>query len=316
MASVLITGASGFVGRSLCRRFAAAGYTVIAAVNRTPVSDPAVRPLAIGDIADVPDWSGHLHGIDVVVHAAARAHVMGRSAQALAEFRRVNSQATMNLARASAVAGVRRFMYLSSVKVLGETSGAQPLRETDAPRPQDAYAISKYEAEEALRDSAKLGAMQVCVLRPPLVYGAEVKANFLSLLRLVDSPWPLPLGAATNRRSLIYVENLADACVRAASLDGPIGTWLVGDSESLSVAELIAALRRNLGRPRRLLPVPTAVTRGLGWILGKGATVQRLVDALEVDCSRFRREFGWSPPYALDAALSKTVSWYQRQGAL
>lgn len=311
MPSVLITGAGGFVGRALCRRFLSAGWVVSRTVNRTALAHPDVRLIPAGDIAADVAWAPWLAGIDVVVHAAAKVHVMGPAAGAVSEFRRVNVQASTHLAEAAASSGVRRFVYLSSAKVLGEASGAQPLDDQAPPRPADAYAISKREAEVALGDVSKRGAMEMAVLRPPLVYGPGVKANFLALLRAADTPWPLPLAAIGNRRSLIYVENLVAACVRAATVGSAQGIWVVSDGMPVSTSELVTGLRRHMGRRPRLFAVPVGLLKFAARAVGAGNAADRLLNSFEIDSSRFERDFAWTPPWSFDKGLAETVSWYR-----
>lgn len=313
MASVLITGASGFIGHALCRRFLAAGWAVTGVINRTPMSEPGVRSLPLGDLSGVANWDPVLKDVDVVVHAAARVHVTGRAGRATADFQRVNSKAPAALAWAAALAGVRRFVYLSSAKVLGEASGGRPLCDKDIPQPGDAYAISKWEAEKALWEVAAQSGMEMAVLRPPLVYGPGVKANFLALLRLADTPWPVPFGAVHNRRSLVYVENLADACICAAAIGGPQGTWLVSDGVPVSTTELIQCLRQNMGRPSRLVSLSAPLVQAIGRAFGAGRAVDRLCGSFEVDSSRFERDFAWMPPWSAEKAMAETVTWYKNR---
>lgn len=311
MPSVLITGAGGFVGRALCRRFLAAGWAVSGTFNRTAPADAGVRTIAAGDIASGVDWTPWLSGTDVVVHAAAKVHIMGRAARGLSEFRRVNVQGSKHLAEAAVAAGVTRFVYLSSVKVLGEASGPRPLGDEAPARPTDPYAISKREAEVALERVCGRGLMELAVLRPPLVYGPGVKANFLALLKLADSPWPLPFAAIHNRRSLIYVENLADACFRAAAVGSAQGIWAVADERAVSTSELVAGLRRHMGRPPRLFSVPVTLLRAAARAAGAGNAADRLLNSFEIDSSRFQRDFAWTPPWPFDKGLAETVSWYR-----
>jgi UDP-glucose 4-epimerase len=228
----------------------------------------------------------------------------------LGAFRAVNVDGTLNLARQAAQAGVRRFVFLSSIKVNGEGC-EEPYREGDAACPQDPYAISKWEAEQGLRQIELETGMDVVILRPPLVYGPGVKANFQRLLAAVDKGWPLPLGAVGNRRSLLYLGNLVDAiqlCLVHPAAAGQ--TYLVSDGEDVSSPELVRRLARAMGCPARLLPVPPAWLRLAGGLLGRRAVVERLLGSLVVDSSRIRRELGWSPPFRLDAGLAETVQHY------
>jgi nucleoside-diphosphate-sugar epimerase len=312
---VLITGATGFVGGALREVMARAGFDVLAAV-RAPCAKPDAIPNAhiVGDIGPETDWSAALSGVEVVVHLAARAHVMRDTADdPLAAFRTVNREGTLNLARQAASAGGKRFIFISSIKVNGE-GRESPYTEFDLPAPQDAYAISKWEAELGLREIESATGMDVVILRPPLVYGPGVGANFLRLMRSVERGWPMPFGRVDNRRSLIYLGNFTDA-IRVC-LDHPVAagkTFLVSDGEDVSSADLIRRLALAMHQPARLLPLPPAWLRAAGALLGRGAEMDRLLGSLCVDNSKIRRELGWRPPFTLDEGLSQTVEHYLRQ---
>lgn len=297
---VLVTGANGFVGRALVAGLEADGVAVEAATRQH-----------VGDIGAATDWTAALSGCSTVVHLAARVHVMHDAvSDPLLAFREVNAAGTLNLARQAASENVWRFVYLSSIKVNGE-GREEPYRESDNTAPQDLYAISKWEAEQGLRQIERETGMEVVILRPPLVYGPGVKANFLRLLRAVDKGWPLPLGAVENRRSLLYLGNLVDAiqlCLVHPAAAGQ--TYLLSDGEDVSSPELFRLLARAMGRPSRLLPVPPTWLRLAGWLLGRRAEVDRLLGSLVVDSSLIRQELGWSPPFQLDAGLTETVRHY------
>lgn len=301
MASVLVTGANGFVGRALCEHLEGEGWQVVRALRH----GEAPGSVRIGDIGPDTDWGAALAGCQAVVHLAARVHVMDEhSADPLGEFRAVNSLGTVNLARQAAAAGVGRFVFLSSIKVNGE---AGAFSEADAPTPQDAYGLSKWEAEQGLREVAGQTGMGIVVVRPPLVYGPGVKANFARLMRAVAQRWPLPFGAVDNRRSMIYLGNLTSAI--AACLKHPAAagrTYLVSDGEHVSTPELIRRLGRALEVSPRLLSVPPALIRWLGRALGKKAEVERLLGSLIVDGDPIQRETGWVPPYSMQAGLHAT----------
>jgi nucleoside-diphosphate-sugar epimerase len=256
-----------------------------------------------------------LSGADAVVHLAARVHVMrDGAANRLAEFRRVNTEATLELAREAVRHGVRRFIFLSTVKVNGERTDGAPFTERDLPRPADPYAVSKWEAEQGLAQIAASGALELVVLRPPLVYGAGVKGNFLRLMKLVARRVPLPLGAVATHRSLIYVGNLASAIERAARVEpGVRGTFLLSDGADLSTPDLIRRLGKAIGRPARLFPLPPALLGALGRAVGKGDEVARMIESLRVDCSAARRELQWEIPFTVEQGLKETADWFARR---
>ena len=303
---VLVTGANGFVGRSLCECLSAHGHVVVPAVRR--VSGLAGE-MVVGEFGGATDWASVLAACDTVVHLAARVHVMNDRAQdPLALYRATNTEATLNLARQAAQAGVRRFVFISTIKVNGEGHDAA-YRETDVPAPEDAYAISKWEAEQGLRQIAADTGLEVVILRPPLVYGPGVKANFLRLLRTVARGWPLPLGAIRNRRSLLYLGNFVHAirlCVEHPAAAGQ--TFLLDDGEAVSTPDLVRAVARAMRRPAHLLAVPVKVLEFAGTLLGKRAAVARLAGSLWVDSSLIRSRLGWTPPYSMEAGLAATVA--------
>jgi nucleoside-diphosphate-sugar epimerase len=293
------------------------GYDVLAAVRRNPPDagdQPDVRRLVMGEIDQVTDWTAALAGVDSVVHLAARVHLLrDTSPDPLGEFRRVNVALTLNLARQAARAGVRRFIFISSVKVNGESSPVgRPFGADDAPQPVDPYGISKLEAEQALMELGKATGLEVVVVRPVLVYGPGVKANFESMMRWVMKGVPLPLGTLHNQRSLVALDNLVDfiaTCLRHPAAANQI--FLVSDGEDLTVTDLLQRTAAAAGRQARLLPVPMAVLRILGRLLGKEPVIRRLCDTLQVDITKNRRLLGWEPPVSVDAALRKTVQQFQ-----
>lgn len=314
MTRVLVTGASGFVGKPLCRDLVRAGFRVSAATrNPRRVDDlhgVEVRPVA--GLGAGTDWSGALRGVDMVVHLAARVHVMkDESDDPLAAFRRVNAQGTAKLAVDAAAAGVRRLVMLSTIKVNGEKTEERGFTGADAVAPEDPYAKSKFEAERALFGVAGASDLQAVVIRPPLVYGPEVRGNFLSLLGLCRKAPPLPLASIRNGRSLIYVENLVSAilaCLKTPAAAG--GIYVVRDGEDLSTPELIRRLSAAMGRPDRLWPCPPALLRAAGAMTGRAATVARLLDSLRVDDRQIRQELDWAPPHTVDQGVAATAEWY------
>jgi nucleoside-diphosphate-sugar epimerase len=310
---VLVTGATGFVGRPLLRRLAAEGVRVRAALRGPPPAGLEAEPARVGPLGPETAWEAALAGIETVYHLAARVHVMDETAaDPEAEFRRVNVEGTERLARACTAAGVRRLVFVSSVKAGGERSSGRPLDEADPPRPEDAYGRSKAEAERVLSAVAARSGLQVAVLRPPLVYGPEVKGNFLRLLHAVRRGVPLPLGAVRNARSLVYVENLVDALVTCARHPAAAGeTFYVSDGRALSTPELIREIGAALGRRPRLLPVPERLLRAGAAVLGKGAAAERLLGSLEVSHERLSTRTGWTPPFTPAEGLRETAAWFR-----
>ncbi len=303
---ILVTGATGFVGQALCTELSRRR------MECRPVSRNS-RPgfVAIGTMDRDTDWTDALAGVDVVMHLAARVHVMNESAaDPLAVFRAVNVDATVNLARQAAAAGVKRFVFLSSIKVNGEvTAEGEPFKVSDIPNPEDAYGRSKLEAEQALLAISAETGMEVVIIRPPLVYGPGVKANFASLMRWAARPFPWPFGAARNRRSLIYVGNLVDFMLLCAN-HSAVGNrvFLISDGDDLSIGQLISKLSLAGGRKAWMLPAPPALLEGLAALLGRRAAAQRLLGSLQVDIGETRALTGWSPPYSVEEGLAATVA--------
>lgn len=304
---ILVTGASGFIGTALCHELRVRGHAVRAAVRSTADEVPgwAERAL-VTDIAGEFDRGMLLDGIDAVVHLAAIAH---RAADENA-IRRINVEGAVRLARAAA-GNMRRFVFLSSVKVHGEESGEHSFSEADMPRPEDAYGRAKLEAERSLHEIAAGSGMELVVLRPPLVYGPGVKGNFLRLLRWVEFGWPLPLARVRNRRSLIYVGNLVDAIARCVEHPEASGTFLVSDDESPSTPELVSRTANALGRRAGMWPVPVSWLWLAGRVTRREDEVRRLVGSLAVDISLARTRLGWQPPFTLSQGLAETAAWYR-----
>jgi nucleoside-diphosphate-sugar epimerase len=312
---VLVTGASGFVGRATCRRLEELGHPVRAAVRSADRSvDAASECVSVGEIGPGTVWEPFVREVDVVIHLAARVHMMeDRAADPLAAFRLVNTAGTLALAEAAADAAVRRFVFVSSIKVNGEeTRAGRPFTERDPPGPVDPYGQSKWEAEQALGDLSRRTGMEVCVVRPPLVYGPGVRANFLRLLQAVARGLPLPLGGLTNRRSILFVDNLADALATCAFHPAAAGeTFLVADEPSLTPPELIRSLAAALGRRPRLVPVPASLMQLAGRVTGREAAVQRLCGTLEIDPTHIRTTLDWTQPFSTEAGLERTARWYR-----
>jgi nucleoside-diphosphate-sugar epimerase len=307
---ILITGASGFVGQALFARLVKQQPVRISV--RAPLLEETSPETEVvrAQLSPDQDWSDALFGVSVVVHCAARVHVMNEeSPDPLAEFRRVNVDGTLHLAREAAAVGVKRFVFLSSIKVNGEeTALDQPFTEEDIPAPKDPYGISKYEAEEQLQQLARDTGMEVVIIRPPLVYGPGVKGNFKNLIHWMAKGIPLPLGAINNKRSFVALDNLIDLIITC--LDHPAAAnqvFLAGDGEDLSTTILLGKVASVLGKPARLFPVPEFFLRETARILGKQAIINRLCDSLQVDISKARRVLGWTPPVTVDEGLRRAV---------
>jgi len=310
MHNVLVTGATGFVGRHLCERLLRDGYDVRKAVRRLHEGG---REYLVGEINSRTDWIAVLAGVDTVYHLAARVHVgCEKSAEALEASREVNLHGTVRLARSCAAAGVSRFVFASTVKVNGEQTAMEPFSERDMPAPQDAYSIAKMEAESALKEISNETGLEVVIIRPPLVYGAGVGANFMRLVRLIDRRIPLPFALVDNRRSLVYVGNLVDAmiCCGTHSLaSGEI--FMVSDGEDISTAELIRRIAAALGVRARLWPCPAYLLRIGAHLAGMSSEVERLLGSLAVDSSKIGRQLDWHPPYSMAQGLAEVSQWYR-----
>lgn len=302
MERVLITGANGFAGRAICRRLLAQDWQVRGSVRSADSAVPAeIEKIVTGDIGADTDWRAALAGVDAVVHCAARVHVLRETADdPIAAFRRVNVAGSRRLAEQAVAAGVRRFVFLSSIGAA--VAAAAPARATP-------YQRSKLEAETALREATAGSATLLVMLRPPLVYGPGAPGNFARLLRLIRAGRPLPLGCVANRRSQLYVGNLADAvasALRAAA--APAGPLALADAEAVSTAELARRIGRACGRPARLLPVPVFLLHLAGTLAGRGAMVDSLTGDLTIDNAAIRQALAWSPPYTLDQGLAETCA--------
>lgn len=311
---VLLTGATGFVGRVLVSRLAVSPDIDLSVAVRSLAGDlldfVAMQRVAILDGSS--DWESIVSGVDVVLHAAARVHVMkDQSEDPLSEFRRVNVEGTLNLARQAAAAGVRRFVFLSSIKVNGEaTELGYPFTANDVPAPQDPYGLSKLEAEQGLRELSVQTGMEIVIIRPPLVYGPGVRANFASMMRWLKSGFPLPLGGImTNRRSLVYVENLVDL-IRVC-IDHPNAanqTFMVSDDEDVSTTVLLRRMAKAFGCPARLVNLSPKLIKLAAKFTGKPGIADRLCGSLQVDITKTKELLGWRPKFSLDEGLLKMAS--------
>jgi len=307
---LLVTGASGFVGKALIAELAKHGIEVRCALRKHCLLPAGVESIILSSIDKDANWSAALREVNAVVHLAARVHVMNDTAgDPLTEFRKVNVDGTLNLAMQAAQAGVKRFIFISSIKVNGEaTQAGQPFTADDIANPQDPYAVSKFEAEQGLLKIAQETGMEVVIIRPPLVYGAGVKANFLSMMRAVKRGLPLPLGAIDNRRSFVYVENLVSLILKC--IEHPAAAnqvFLAADGEDLSTTGLLLACAKALGVKARLLPVPQKLIELGAALIGKQNVAQRLCGNLQIDISKAHRLLGWQPPFSVADGLKKTA---------
>lgn len=313
---VLVTGATGFVGRVLCTRLLADGIhvrgTLLESEALSSLVD-GVEPAYILPLGFETDWRDALVGIEIVIHLAARVHIMDDAAtDPLTEFRKVNVEGTAHLAREAAKAGIKRLVFVSSIKVNGEEN-VTSYTQNSLPNPSDPYGISKWEAEQALRCIEAETGLEVVVIRPTLVYGPGVKANFLNMLKIISRGIPLALASISNKRSLIYVGNLVDALSICATHPSAAGkTYLVNDGEDVSTPELIRRTAKALGVPARLFPFPLQIMLFAGKLTGKSAVVNRLTGSLTVDSSKIRRELGWVPPFTMDEGLRITAKWHRK----
>ena len=308
---VLVTGGQGLVGNALATRAMGIGLKVRVSTRQKSSRTDRFEQVQTTDLSSTTDWLPALQEIDAVVHLAARVHVMNdTAADPLAAFRAVNVDGTLSLARQAASVGVKRFVFISSVKVNGEqTKPGQPFVETDAPHPQDAYGQSKHEAELGLRQIAAESSMEVVIIRPPLVYGPGVKANFAALMRAVLKGWRLPLGSVRNQRSLLALDNLVDFIITCiAHPQAANQTFLVSDGHDLSTTELVRGMAKAAGVPARLLPLPVWALKAGATLLGKGDEVQRLCGNLQVDISKARQLLGWAPPVTVEEGLQRAFA--------
>lgn len=313
---IFLTGGTGFVGRPTLQALTAAGHQVVAVSHRRANHDDTagVAWHPIPSLDTRIDWSRLLAGADAVVHLAGVAHIIdGNDAALAARYRAINCDATLALARAAVAAGVKRFVFMSSIRVHGNAAGGTVFHESDACTPSDEYGRSKLAAEDGLRAIARESALQVVCLRPPLVYGPGVGANFLRLLRWVDRGVPLPLGAIGNRRSFVYVDNLVAAIALALTHPRAAGeTFLVSDGEYLSTPELLHRMAKAMDRRARLIAMPPGLLHAALRMLGRASDYQRLCGDAALDSAKIRATLGFTPPYSLDEGLAATVRWYRR----
>lgn len=316
---ICVTGASGFIGKELCVQLLKAQYNVVATVRNTKLlSLSEQKNLKISEVANIDinsNWSEIFSGINCVIHCAARVHVMKENeVDALSSYRRVNVEGTRNLAEQAFSAGVKRLIFLSSIKVNGENTNRSYFKNTDIPSPTDAYSISKWEAEQALQEISKQTGLEVVIVRVPLVYGKEVKGNFLHLLNIVAKGIPLPFSKVKNLRSFLGLDNLIAfliCCIDHPKASGQ--TFLLSDGEDISTCDLIKKIADNMQKPSRIFSVPIFFLRFLGKVLGKSSEMNRVINSLQIDSSFTFKFLGWKPTTSIDEGLYKTVQWYLRR---
>lgn len=315
---ILVTGATGFVGHFLCNRLLAEGInvrgTLLKSENASSLVD-GVEPVTVEPLGADTQWSHVLEDVDIIIHLAARVHVMQETAtDPLQEFRKVNLRGTERLARQAAQAGVKRFVFMSTIGVNGDNSGDKPYKEEDVPHPHNPYSVSKYEAERALQKISVETGMEVVIIRAPLVYGPGNPGNFFSLLRIVSKGIPLPLASIDNARSLVYVGNLVDALATCAIHPEAAGkTYMVSDGEDICTPELIRRTAAALRVTARLFPMFPSFLHFTGKLIGKTKAVNQLTGSLTLDSSKIRQELGWVPPFTMVEGLRETAAWFKRR---
>lgn len=313
---ILITGASGFVGRALCQALLKNGHLIKGTFHSNEIS-PAISGkmecINVGDIDEHTDWNSALRNIDTVIHLASRVHKEAESyATSLSENKRINTEGTRRLATMAAKCNIRRFIFLSSIKVNGQITGRNPFTEESLPAPQDSYALSKWEAERILKRIGSETGLEVVVIRPPLVYGPGVKANFFRLMKFVEKGIPIPLGNINNKRSLIFLGNLVDAIVSCMNHPKAAGeTLLVSDGKDVSTYELIKIIAAAMDKRSFILPCPPRLIKYIGRLTGCSEEISRLTDSLVVDSSRIQSTLDWIQPYTLEEGMRETVKWYR-----
>ncbi|AZQ50320.1 UDP-glucose 4-epimerase family protein [Burkholderia cenocepacia] len=313
---VVVTGANGFVGRALCHTLVKNGHRVTGVVRRAGTAPAGVdEHVYTGhEFADIgTHWPAASGAVDCVVHLAARVHVMNDAASDPdAAFRAMNVDGTLRVAEAAHAHGVRRIVFVSSIKAIAEVDGGRPLTETTPAHPEGPYGRSKRDAEVVLRQFGDTTGLETVIVRPPLVYGPEVRANFVRMMDAIARGMPLPLGSVSARRSIVYVDNLADALLQCATHPRAADECFhVADDDAPSVTGLLRLVGDALGKPARLLPVPAAALRTLGKLTGRRAAIDRLTGSLQLDTGRIKRVLGWQPPYTTRQGLEATAAWYR-----
>jgi len=309
---ILLTGANGFLGAALFSKLSMIGETVRAL--RKACNEPK-NDIVVGDIDANTDWKAALTDVETIVHCAARAHIMKEDiSDPLEEYRKVNTFGTLNLGQQAADSGVKRFFYISSIKVNGEsTTGSLPFKDDDSCCPTDPYGISKLEAEQGLLRIAETTGMEVVIIRPPLIYGPGVKANFESLMRIASSAMPLPFGFIANARSMVYIGNLVDFIVKAVTHPAAANqVFIVSDGEDVSLSGLIRLMRQSIGKKAKLVPIPRILFKLAGTVTGKSAVIERLIGSLQVDSTKAQRLLDWQPPYSVKEGIEITMKAFTK----
>lgn len=314
-AFVLVTGATGFVGRFLCERLLSENFAVRGTLLESESTSSlvnGVEPVIVKPLGADTTWSHAVEGINTIIHLAARVHIMNDpSADPMVEFRKANVDGTARLASEAAKAGVKRLVFVSSIKVNGEES-ATPYTSHSTPNPSDPYGASKWEAEQILRKIENETGLEVVIIRPTLVYGPGVKANFLNMIKTINRGIPLPLASIRNKRSLIFIGNLVDALSTCTVHPDAAGkTYLVSDGEDVSTPELIRQTASALGVPVRIFALPVSFMKLAGKLTGRSGAVKRLTGSLTVDISRIGQELGWKPPFTMEEGLRLTAGWFK-----
>lgn len=308
MSKVLVTGASGFIGSALCNTLFARDIPFVGAVRKKSMH----TQFEVGDLTPGTRWSEALIGCDVVVHLAARVHVMAdNSSDPLSAFREMNVNMTLNLARQAAEQGIRRFVFVSSVKVNGDETSDRAFTAFDSPAPADPYGQSKLEAENALMELSRRTGLEVVIIRPPLVYGPGVGANFSKLMKLVKAGVPLPFSSIRNRRSIVALDNLVDLLIAATQHPAAPGhTFLVSDNNDISTPDLMRMISRNMGNNLCLFPVPVSLLSAAAAIAGKSPEASRLIGSLQVDIRHTMATLDWNPVVDMESAVNRTVAHF------
>ena len=312
---ILVTGGSGFVGRALCQKLFESGYSILTTIRKKPHQlIENIEYISIPDINQNTDWSNILKEIDIVVHTAARVHMMNeKTCNPLEEYCKINTEGTLNLFQQAIQANVKKFIFLSTIKVNGEETFEQAFQETSPCNPKDPYALSKWEAEQGIASIANNTNFDYTIVRLPLIYGQGVKANFSNLLKLIKSRFPLPFGAIQNKRSMLYIGNLSSAILKIIESSlSKNKTYLLSDNEDISTAKLSKKIAYAYGFKIFLIPLPLFLFKWFGMIMGKRKAISRLLGSLQIDSSKIRNELNWLPPYTVELGLAEMIRFEKK----